>query len=105
MAPRPLESLDAFITRLQRAAPTVAEHPVRFGGHHHSHAVVLEAGTWRVRPLVLERAKADAFLAEHGRFMPEDAEALSEPGDPVALEAPTLDELIAAIRTRPWPWW
>jgi hypothetical protein len=105
MAPRPPESLDDFIARLRRAAPTVADAPVRFGNHHFSHAVVLEAGKWRVRQLVLDRAKADAFLAEHGHFMPEHAEALSEPEGPVLLEADSLEQLIAALRQQPWPWW
>lgn len=105
MAPRPLESLDQFIARLRQAAPTIASAPVRFGGHHFSHAVVVEAGKWRVRPLVLDRAKADAYLAERGHFMPENAEALSEPKGPVKLEADSLEQLITALRAQRWPWW
>ncbi|WAS92705.1 hypothetical protein [Nannocystis punicea] len=105
MAPRPLEPLDAFITRLRRAAPTVAQQPVRFGGHHFSHAVVVEDGRWRVRPLVLDREVADNFLKERGYFMPENAEALSQPGDPVLLEADSLEQLIEGIKGMKWPMW
>jgi hypothetical protein len=101
MAPRPLESREAFIARLRAAADRVASAPLRFGGHHFSHVVVVEDGVWRVRRLVLEMARAEAFRAQHGRFMPEDAEALSEPGH-VVLEAPTLEGLIAALPRR-WP--
>jgi hypothetical protein len=103
MAPRPLEPLDAFITRLRRAAPLAPGAQVRFGGHHFSHAVVMEDGRWRVRPLVLDRAKADAFLKEHGHFMPENAEMLSEPGDPVRFEADSLEGLIALLEGAKWP--
>ncbi|MDC0717557.1 hypothetical protein [Nannocystis bainbridge] len=105
MAPRPLEPLDAFIARLRGSAATIAAQPVRFGGHHFSHAVTLEQGRWRVRPLVLDRAKADAFLKERGHFMPENAEALSEPGDPVRLEADSLEALIELIEREAWPMW
>jgi hypothetical protein len=101
MAPRPLETRDAFLARLRRAPET----PVYFGGHHFSHAVVHEDGKWRVRPLVLDKAKADAYLAERGHFMPENAEALSEPGDPVALEADSREALIAAIAAGAFTLW
>ncbi|MFZ6181758.1 hypothetical protein [Nannocystis pusilla] len=103
MAPRPIEPLDAFITRLRRAAPLAPGAQVRFGRHHFNHAVVVEDGRWRVRPLVLDRAKADAFLKERGYFMPENAEDLSEPGDPVELEADSLDGLIELLKAGQWP--
>ncbi|PCC69674.1 hypothetical protein SAMN02745121_04098 [Nannocystis exedens] len=105
MAPRPLEPLDHFIARLRRSAPLTAGAQVRFGGHHFSHAVVVEDGRWRVRPLVLDRARADAFLQERGYFMPENAEDLSEPGDPVVLEADSLEGLIELLRGAKWPMW
>lgn len=104
MAPRPIESLDAFIARLRRASPLAPGAQVRFGRHHFSHAVVVEDGRWRVRPLVLDRARADAFLKERGYFMPENAEDLSEPGDPVTFEADSLDGLIEELLKRgQWP--
>lgn len=102
MAPRALESRDEFLKRLQAAAKD-GHTQVRFGQHHFSHAVLLEGGTWRVRRLTLSREKADAYFKKHDMFMPEHAEMLSEPGDDVAFEAPTLDALVAAFRARPWP--
>lgn len=102
MAPRPLESRDVFIARLRAAAAKGLRAPLGFGGHHYSHVVVAEDGAWRVRKLVLDPAKAEAFLAEHRMFMPEHAEQLSEPG-PVVLEAASLEGLIAALRSSPWP--
>lgn len=103
MAPRPLETRDQFIQRLRAAAARGAQDPIGFGGHHFTHAVVVEAGTWRVRRLHLDRAKADAYLAEHGMFMPEHAEMLSEPGPEVVLEAASLEALITGLRALPWP--
>lgn len=100
MAPRVLESAEQFIARLRRA--DVARSPLRFGGHHFTHAVVVEAGVWRVRRLVLDRAKADEYMAKHGMFMPEHAEMLSEPG-PVVLEAGSLEQLITLLRAASWP--
>jgi hypothetical protein len=97
MAPRPLESKSQFLARL-RAAAARGEKQVRFGGHHHTHAVVSETGAWRVRPLVVDPAKAQAFRdANQGMYMPEHHEMLGEPGPTVALEAPTLDEMIARL--------
>lgn len=103
MAPRPLETRDGFIHRLRAAADRVAQQPVGFGGHHFTHAVVVEDGVWRIRRLHLDRAKADAYRAEHGMFMPEHAEMLSEPGPEVVLAAASLDELIDGLRALPWP--
>lgn len=91
-----------FLARLRQAVAQGARE-VRFGGHHHSHAVVAEDGRWRVRKLVLDRATADAFLKERGYFMPENAEVLSEPGEPVVFEADDLEGLIALLQTAKWP--
>lgn len=105
MAPRPLESRDAFIARLRSAGEAVARTPLRFGGHHFSHAVVVEDGEWSVRRLVLDRAKADQCLKERGMFTPEHAEQLSEPGDARVLAADSLEGLIAALQAGRWPLW
>ena len=93
-----------FIARLRQAVASGARE-VRFGGHHFSHAVVAEDDRWRVRKLVLDRATADAYLKKHGHFMPENAENLSEPGEPVVFEAADLDGLIALLQTAKWPMW
>lgn len=109
MAPRPLESREQLIERLRRAGADVgwskrSAELLRFGGHHHTHAVVLADGVWQVCRLVLDRARADQYMQEHGRFMPEDAEELSEPG-PVVLHAPSIEGLITALQAAPWPMW
>ena len=69
-----------------------------------SHAVVAQEGVFRVRRLVLSKEKADAYLKEHGMFMPEHAEMLSEPIGEIVLEAPTLEELIKKLQAGPWPY-
>lgn len=102
MAPRPLESRDQFIARLRAAAARAATQPIGFGGHHFTHVVVREDDGWKVRRLVLDRARADAYREQHGIFMPEHAEMLSEPG-PVVIAAESLEALIAALAARPWP--
>lgn len=103
MAPRPLESREQFIARLRAAGEQVRRHPLRFGGHHFTHVVVVEGARWRVRPLVLDPARARAHLAEHGTFMPEHAEMLAEPGLEVVLEAGSLAELVTALQGARWP--
>ena len=47
--------------------------------------------------------EAEAYLAEHGRFMPEHAEMLSEPGPDIVLTAGSLAGLVAAIQAAKWP--
>lgn len=103
MAPRPLESREQFIARLRAAGEQVRRRPLRFGGHHFTHVVVVEGSHWRVRPLVLDPARARAYLAEHGTFMPEHAEMLAEPGPEVVLEAGSLAELVTALQGARWP--
>jgi hypothetical protein len=105
MAPRPLESRDQLFARIRAAGPAIARTPLRFGGHHFTHVVVVEAGRWRVRPLTLDRAKADAYMKEHGMFMPEHAEMLSEPGPDVLFESDSLEGLLAELTRAPWPPW
>lgn len=105
MAPRLPETRDQLIARLRAAGGAIARQPLRFGLHHHSHVVVVEGGRWRVRRLVLDRAKAEAYLAEHRIFMPEHAEMLSEPGPDVVFESDSLEGLIAVMEAAPWPPW
>jgi hypothetical protein len=97
MAPRPPESMHEVVRRIREGAAHLSTQPVRFGAPHHSHAVVKEEGRYRVRQLVLSRARADAFLKQHGRFMPENAEDLSEPTGAIEHDFATLDELINAL--------
>lgn len=102
MAPRPPESLDAFLARLSERAATGVE-VIPFGQYHHSHAVCREGELWRVRRLEHTSEEAEAYLAEHGYFMPESAEAISKPRT-LVFEASSLQELVAMFRERPWPW-
>lgn len=103
MAPRALESREAFIARLRAASAQVRRRPLGFGGHHFTHVVVVEGGSWRVRRLVLDPAKAKAYLEKHGTFMPEHAEMLAEPGPEVVLEADSLEGLVTALQAGRWP--
>jgi hypothetical protein len=97
MAPRPPQSVASLVAFLRKNEKHLGTRPVRFGSPHHSRAVLEEDGRYRVRALVLEREKADAYLKEHGMFMPEHAELLSEPTGPIELDCATLDELISAL--------
>ncbi len=97
MAPRPPEPMQEVVRRIRAGADHLATRPVRYGAPHHSRAVVKEDGRYRVRELVLQREKADAFLQKHGHFMPENAEALSEPTGAIEHDFATLEELITAL--------
>lgn len=102
MAPRLPESLSSFRARLAQAAARGATE-VRFGLHHASHAVVADGERWVVRALVVDPAEAAAFLEQHGRFMPEDAETISRPTGAVVLDAPdvpTLSERLGPLWAR-----
>ncbi|MFT3711020.1 MAG: hypothetical protein QM817_25620 [Archangium sp.] len=97
MAPRIRLTAAHVVAELKRHAKHLEKTPYRFGSPHHSRAVVKEEGRFRVRLLELKREKADAYLKEHGMFMPEHAEMLSEPTGPIELDFATLDELISAL--------
>jgi len=101
MAPGPIETFGHFVERLS-AAFAGGEEQVRFGRHHFAHAVCMEDGGYRVRRLEHTREEAEAFMAEHGMFMPENAEAISTPRT-LVLEAESLDALIETLRGLPWP--
>ena len=96
MAPRPPEPFDAFLRRVHARSG-----PVRFGTPHATHVLLDAAHGVAVRRLMLDPAKAAAFLAAHGRFMPEDAEDLADPGPDVLLEGP-LTEVLASLQAT-WP--
>ncbi|MCA9658497.1 MAG: hypothetical protein KC486_09140 [Myxococcales bacterium] len=103
MAPRPLESRAEFIDRLRQANADGPCPEVRVGGHHYTHAVVHRDGVWELRRLVLEPAKMEAYIAEHGCFMPEHAEMLSAPGPDALLSATSLEKLCADLHKLRWP--
>lgn len=102
MAPRAPESFAHLVGRLRRAAAE-GRRQVAFqarGMSHCTHVVVVEDGRWRLRRWWLDPHKAEAYLKAHGRFMPEDAEAISEPGPEVLLEADDLEAFIVALGER-----
>jgi hypothetical protein len=100
MAPRPPESFEAFLSRLQEAI-TNGGTQVRFGKNHHSHAVCVEEGVFRVRRLEVTPEEAKAYLDEHGIFMPEHSEMISKPRT-LVFEEPTLEALTAVLEKH-WP--
>lgn len=100
MAPRLLEPKEALLARLRSDFGQGARQ-VRFGAYHDTHVACEEAGTWRVRALEVEEARAEAFLATHGRLLPEDAASLSVPGR-ILIEAASLEELVQDLDRR-WP--
>lgn len=73
---------------------------MRFQGKgmaHHTHGIVFEAGVYRVRRLELPAGAMEAFIARHQMFMPENAEALSEPIGEIVLEAQSLEALLERL--------
>ena len=103
MAPRRPETREHFIERLRYAATRNPVPPVRFGGAHYSHVAMMVDGRWQVRGLVVAWARAEAFLRERGRFMPEDAEEIAEPGTRVLLDAADVEALVRELEAGPWP--
>ncbi len=101
MAPRAPETLTHLIARLRRAVVDgrrVVPFQAR-GMSHFTHVVVVDAdGRCTLRRWVLDPKKAEAFLQANGHFMPEDAEAISEPGPEVLLEATGLEEFIVRLK-------
>ena len=95
-------SREMLINDAKQSLAKSAGEVMRFGGHHFTHAIVVRDGAWQVRRLVLDPAKGAAYLAEHGMFMPEHAEMLSEPGDEVLLAAESREALAAALLVA-WP--
>jgi hypothetical protein len=100
VAPRPPESFEAFVARLAKALKKGATE-VRFGSHHFTHAVCVEDALLRVRRLEHSPEDAEAYLRQHGIFMPEHAEQISTPRT-LVLEAASLDALMKSLEAR-WP--
>lgn len=101
MAPRAPETFDHFVERLRKAM-AAGQSEVRFGQHHFSHAVCRETDGWCVRRLECSAEDAEAYMAEHGMFMPENAEELSKPTS-LLYRGDTLDDVIGWLGARPWP--
>ena len=100
MAPRAPETFKAFKKRLKKSLKE-GRSEIRYGLHHFSHAVCLEEGVFRVRRLEFTQEEADAYMREHGAFMPEQAEAISKPRT-LEFEAANLDALLDLLEQR-WP--
>ena len=89
------------MARLLRSAQAGADE-IRFGHAHYTHAVCRDEKGWSLRLLELDPCRAAEHAREYGMFLPEQAEALSRPGSRL-LHAESLDELIEALATGPWP--
>jgi hypothetical protein len=100
MAPRLPEPFNAFVLRLQKELKE-GHTEIRYGRNHHSHAVCLEDDVFRVRRLETTKEEAEAFMREHGMFMPENAEAISKPRS-LEFEAANLDTLLELLEKN-WP--
>ncbi len=74
---------------------------MRFGAPHFTHAVCAEGGAFRVRKLEFTSEEAEAYMRQHGMFMPEHAEEISKPRT-IVLETATREALIEVLRQR-WP--
>lgn len=98
------QTRDGLIASLRYWGKRVANLPLHFGGTVCcTHVVVVEGEFWRVRRLVTDRARADANFAAHGIYMPEEGEMVPKPGPDVVLEATSLEGLVAALKSAPWP--
>jgi hypothetical protein len=100
MAPRAPETLKAFLKRLDKALRS-GETEVRYGLHHHSHAVCVEDGVFRVRRLEHTPEEAEEYMREHGMFMPESAEEISKPRT-LEFEVGTRKALAETLKQH-WP--
>jgi len=102
MAPVPPTGRDRAI-QLVRAGRL----PLRFGSPHPSVMVLHEDGVYRIRTLVVDeddaRASRDRALARGEPWMPEHHYALGKPTGPIHAEAASIDELVEAMQTMPWP--
>lgn len=103
MAPRAPETRANVLVRLRYQARSGGPVQVRFGGAHHTHALVGAGGRWLLQRLVADPVKIEAFRAQHHRFMPEDAEDLAEPAGPALLEADSVEGLISLLEGGGWP--
>ena len=100
MAPRPPESCEAFLKRL-KAALDRGETVVPFGRHHFDRAVCREGGRWRVRALETTVEECEAYLKEHGIFMPEHQEEIAKPRT-ILFETALFEELVSHLKALSW---
>jgi hypothetical protein len=81
--------------------------PLRFGSPHPTVMVLLEDGVYRIRGLAVDEGEAHASseraMARGESWMPEHYDALAKPTGPIHAEAPSVEELITAMKTMPWP--
>lgn len=100
MAPLPSLTRESLLAQLRHAR--LGATPWRFGSPHPTHAVVHEGGRFRLHVLSLTQARIDEFKRTHGRFMPEDAGEISEPGR-VLADTESVEALCSAVAGLSWP--
>ena len=81
--------------------------PVHLGSPHPTVMIVEQDGVFRIRDLVIDPGEADAArdaaFAQRKPWMLEHHHALGKPTGAIHVEAATLEELIAQMRTMDWP--
>lgn len=79
--------------------------PITLGRYHPQAIVCLESGTWKIRKLVLDEARANVArekaLAAGDNWMPESEFAYLVPG-PTMVEAPSRENFMAALKVFRW---
>src|SRR5262245_47778660 len=81
--------------------------PFYFGSPHPTVAIVQQDGKFRIRELCTDedeagRARA-AAMANGTRWTPEQEYDLARPTGQIFAEASTREELLALMRSMPWP--
>jgi hypothetical protein len=81
--------------------------PFCFGSPHPTVMVLAEEGAYRIRGLEVDendaRASNERAMARGESWMPEHYYALARPTGPIYAEAPSIAELLDAMRSMPWP--
>ena len=100
MAPRLPESFDEFRKRL-KAALERGETVIPFGRHHFDRAVCREGDRWVLRRLETTPEECEAYLKEHGIFMPEHQEEIAKPRT-ILFETALFEELVSHLKALSW---
>lgn len=81
--------------------------PLSFGSPHPTVGILLQDGVYRIRDLVVDDAEAQASsaraMARGESWMPEHYYGLGKPTGAIHAEAPSIELLVAAMQTMPWP--
>ncbi|MGE0871016.1 MAG: hypothetical protein AB7P03_20800 [Kofleriaceae bacterium] len=91
----------------ERAIQLVADNalPVALGSPKPKAMVVEQDGSFRIRELVInyDEIASSRSRARSPSWMPEHYFSMGRPTGKIFAEAASLDELLAVMRTMPWP--